>query len=67
MKKANLIITFLLCSIGAFSQNSILWEISGNGLKSSSYLMGTLKFIGEKEFYLPKEAVSKMGLQNLCP
>lgn len=35
-----------------FGQNSILWEVSGNGLTKSSYLLGTLKFIGEKEYVL---------------
>src|SRR5687768_8712402 len=39
----------------ATAQNSILWEVSGNGLTSPSYLMGTLKFTGEKEFFIPKE------------
>ena len=62
MKKKLNTLLLLLCCHGAFSQNSILWEISGNGLTSSSYLMGTLKFIGEKEFYLPKEAISKMSM-----
>ncbi len=42
------------------AQNSILWEVSGNGLESPSYLMGTLKFIGEKQFYVPKEAKEAM-------
>ena len=42
------------------AQNSILWEITGNGLQSPSYLMGTLKFIGEKEFFVPAEAHVKM-------
>lgn len=42
----------------AVAQQSILWEISGNGLTSPSYLMGTLKFIGEKEFFIPTEAHS---------
>ena len=60
MKNKLYFILFLLCNQGAFSQNSILWEISGNGLQASSYMMGTLKFIGEREFYLPKEAVSKL-------
>lgn len=34
----------------------MIWEISGNGLTKKSYLMGTLKFIGEKEFYMPQKA-----------
>jgi uncharacterized protein YbaP (TraB family) len=39
----------------ATAQSSILWEVSGNGLTSPSYIMGTLKFIGEKEFFIPAE------------
>ncbi|MBL7866376.1 MAG: TraB/GumN family protein, partial [Cyclobacteriaceae bacterium] len=31
-----------------------------NGLQSPSYLLGTLKFIGAKEFYFPKEFKEKM-------
>ncbi|MFZ5970500.1 MAG: TraB/GumN family protein [Bacteroidota bacterium] len=44
----------------ALAQNSILWEISGNGLTQPSYLMGTLKFIGEKEYYLPPNVPALM-------
>jgi uncharacterized protein YbaP (TraB family) len=55
-------ILFLALSIPVLSiaQSSILWEITGNGLTTPSYLMGTLKFIGEKEFYLPQEATLRM-------
>jgi len=38
------------------AQQSLIWEISGNGLTKKSYLMGTLKFIGEREYYMPKKA-----------
>src|ERR1700742_247500 len=38
------------------AQQSLIWEISGNGLTKKSYLMGTLKFIGEKEFFMPPKA-----------
>lgn len=41
-------------------QNSVLWEVTGNGLTASSYLLGTLKFTGEKEYSLPQEAVDKL-------
>ncbi len=61
MKKVLYLLFLVLGHHIAFSQNSILWEISGNGLSSSSYLMGTLKFIGEREFFLPGEAVSSLG------
>jgi uncharacterized protein YbaP (TraB family) len=50
---------FLVC-ISAKAQNSILWEISGNGLKTPSYLLGTLKFIGKKEFYLPTKVTNQV-------
>jgi len=51
-------VTLLVNKVSA--QNSILWEISGNGLKQPSYVLGTLKFIGEKEFFLPAEVTAKM-------
>lgn len=54
------IIILIFVSLPAFSQRSILWEITGNDLQSPSYLMGTLKFIGEKEFFVPAEAHAKM-------
>lgn len=37
----------------AGAQNTVLWKVTGPGLSQPSYLMGTLKFIGEKEYYLP--------------
>jgi uncharacterized protein len=55
------IFCFVLClPILSVAQSSVLWEISGNGLTSTSYLMGTLKFTGEKEFVLPQEALSRI-------
>lgn len=60
---------FIICSFGistfGISQNYVLWEISGNGLTKTSYLMGTLKFIGEKEYYLPAEAVDRLKKSTL--
>ena len=44
----------------SFAQSSILWEITGNGVTTPSYLMGTLKFIGEREFFIPKNAEEKL-------
>lgn len=46
-------------------ENSILWEISGQGITKPSYLFGTLKFIGEKEYFLPKEATDKIKASEL--
>ena len=50
-----LIILFVVCSANlkgqnAADENSVLWEISGNGLQSPSYLFGTIHLIPEKEY-----------------
>jgi len=55
MKKIILFV-LVLAFIESKAQHSLIWEISGNGLTKKSYLMGTLKFIGEKEFYMPPKA-----------
>lgn len=60
MKKSILTLLFTLVAFLSPGQNSILWEITGNGLESPSYLLGTLKFIGVKEFIFPKEFKEKM-------
>lgn len=60
MKNLTLLGLLLFLASSAQSQNSILWEISGNGLPQSSYLMGTLKFIGEKEYYMPANVPALM-------
>jgi len=62
MKK--IIITILALFIAksfSFSQTSteplgkgLLWEISGNGLKKKSYLLGTIHIIPAKDYYFPK-------------
>lgn len=61
MRKIKLALFALVFSFGsALAQNSILWEVSGNGLANSSYLLGSLKFIGEKEYVLHKEIPEKL-------
>ena len=47
-----LFVLFLSFSVSAFAQNkkvanTLLWEISGNGLKSPSYMFGTYHFAGK--------------------
>lgn len=55
-----LIVTFLATHLGVFSQTNeslgkgLLWEISGNGLKKKSYLLGTIHIIPAKDYYFPK-------------
>ncbi len=60
MKRLLFLLIGILSSSISIAQNSILWEVTGNGLTKPSYLMGTLKFIGEREFYVPKEATERM-------
>jgi uncharacterized protein YbaP (TraB family) len=36
-------------------ENSLLWEISGNGLTQNSYLYGTIHLIDEKNFFITTE------------
>lgn len=63
MNKIRLIVFGILVLLSARAtaqESSILWEVTGNGLSSPSYLMGTLKFIGEKEFFIPAEAHASM-------
>ncbi|MEP2667470.1 MAG: TraB/GumN family protein [Cyclobacteriaceae bacterium] len=58
-----LILSFILTP--GLSQNSILWEVSGNDLAHSSYLLGSLKFIGEKEYILHTEIKDKIKVSEL--
>jgi uncharacterized protein len=65
MKKISVLLSCLILSATAIAQSSVLWEIKGNGLTSTSYLFGTLKFIGEKEFTLPKEAAARIKASKI--
>ena len=49
MKKIALIISILFIQINVFSQ-SLLWEISGNGLENPSYLYGTIHIQDKRVF-----------------
>ncbi len=61
MKKILLFVVFALSgAMVAYSQsaaeyapqeNSLLWEISGNGLSSPSWLFGTIHMIGKEDFF----------------
>lgn len=50
--KMRLAIFFVFLFGNLIGQNSILWEISGNGLKKNSYLYGTIHFASKKYFYV---------------
>ncbi|MBX2916746.1 MAG: TraB/GumN family protein [Cyclobacteriaceae bacterium] len=62
MRKYLAVFSFILVSVSGLvaQESSILWEISGDGITKPSYLFGTLKFTGEKEFYFPQEAKDKI-------
>jgi uncharacterized protein YbaP (TraB family) len=51
------------------SENSVLWEVSGNGLTKPSYLLGTVHMICGKDFVLKQKALeafsktSKLALE----
>ncbi|MEP7268943.1 MAG: TraB/GumN family protein [Saprospiraceae bacterium] len=39
---------------------SLLWEITGNGLKKPSYLFGTIHLIGKEDFFFPNTLEEKI-------
>jgi uncharacterized protein YbaP (TraB family) len=53
MKYFLAVLAFINMSLMAQNNKSLLWEISGNGLKSPSYLYGTIHSSQEKFFDLP--------------
>jgi uncharacterized protein YbaP (TraB family) len=57
MKKLFIFFLFLSC-IPGFSQNSVLWRITGNGLKEPSYLFGTIHVMPAK-FFVINDSVKK--------
>lgn len=59
MKRASVLL-LVIFSQYLIGQNSLLWEISGNGAKDKSYLYGTLHLPNAKYFYVnPKVHVVK--------
>lgn len=42
------------------TNNSLLWQISGNGLKEPSYLYGTIHIIGAENYFLGKNVAKKL-------
>jgi len=52
-------------SSGQQDQNSVLWEISGNGLKKSSFLFGIINFLPKNEFVVSEQILQLMGKCDL--
>ena len=57
-----LILFFSLTNIKSQTQNSLLWEISGNGLSQPSYIYGTIHQIAKSDFVVRKEIDSVFDL-----
>lgn len=51
MKKILLSAGLLLASLGAFAQKSLVYKITGNGLDTPSYVMGTVHMICEEDYF----------------
>jgi uncharacterized protein len=47
-----LLLALICLQLPAQVDKSLFWEISGNGLKQSSYLFGTIHIIKKKDFFL---------------
>lgn len=46
--------------------NSLLWEITGNGLKKPSYVFGTIHIIGKEDFFFPQTLLDKITASDQC-
>lgn len=59
MKKI-IIALFVMVSLNLTAQNinSLLWEISGNGLSQTSYIFGTIHMIPKKDYFFTPEMQS---------
>ncbi len=50
-----LLLTVITLCAGAQTENSLLWEISGNGLEQSSYVFGTIHMIPKNDYFFTPE------------
>lgn len=68
MKILFVIIAFVLCSLAAAAQvkeeNSLFWEITGNGLQQPSYLFGTIHIICKEDFFMSDVVKQKFNASN---
>ena len=46
-------------TVKAQHENSLFWEISGNGLQKPSYLFGTIHMICKEDFFMPAAVTEK--------
>ena len=45
--------------VNAQQENSLMWEISGNGLQKPSYVFGTIHMICKEDFFMPSVVTDK--------
>lgn len=60
-----LVLTNLFSSSAQGQEKSLLWEISGNGLKQKSYLFGTIHIIKKNDFFLSDIMKEKLKSSSL--
>jgi uncharacterized protein YbaP (TraB family) len=64
-RKLVVIFFFTLCSMQSIAQrdktNTLLWEISGNGLQQPSYLFGTIHMICKEDFLISEIVQQKFN------
>ena len=64
-RKLVVIFFFTLCSMQSIAQrdksNTLLWEISGNGLQQPSYLFGTIHMICKEDFLISEIVKQKFN------
>lgn len=60
------IILLLFTSLFGYSQNqkSLLWEVSGNNLKQSSYLFGTFHILCSDSFSIPEKVYKSIDISE---
>nr|WP_321406880.1 TraB/GumN family protein [uncultured Carboxylicivirga sp.] len=61
MKKLLALTLFVFLISLSYGQNSLLWEISGNGLEKPSYLFGTIHVICPDDFFMPEQTSEKLN------
>lgn len=63
MKKTLLLLALLICmTINSFAQeSSMLWKISGNGLKQDSYLFGTIHMLCPDDFVIKQKNLDALN------
>ena len=55
------VITVLSFNCFAQKENSLLWEVSGNGLSKPSYLFGTIHMICKDDYFMPQTVKQKFA------